>query len=207
MRTSSTPSACIRQASKRRLWTSIGRRPRTDQPVCGILRSEYYGEPDGQHPYAWNHDTQPQKPSRRDPADFCSVHAAMGRSSARADQPRSIPPARDACAPARSAGVCRWNARSPRPLSGRGEGRNCCTSSPSKCTDACRGVPQQMRFHVFDLDRHALGGKATREQISILFRGQENGPRLDLAGLRAQPREAPARHSGIQFLGQRNHQS
>jgi hypothetical protein len=42
------------------------------------------------------------------------------------------------------------------------------------------GRPAQMRFHVFDLDRHALGGKATREQVSILFRGQEDGPRLDL---------------------------
>jgi hypothetical protein len=40
--------------------------------------------------------------------------------------------------------------------------------------------PAQMRFHVFDFDRHALGGKATREQISILFRGQEDGPRMDL---------------------------
>jgi len=40
--------------------------------------------------------------------------------------------------------------------------------------------PAQMRFHVYDIDRQALGGKATREQISILFRGQENGPRMDL---------------------------
>ncbi|HLJ79135.1 MAG TPA: hypothetical protein VKT75_17070 [Acidobacteriaceae bacterium] len=42
------------------------------------------------------------------------------------------------------------------------------------------GPPAQMRFRVFDLDRHALGGKATREQISILFLGQESGPRMDL---------------------------
>lgn len=40
--------------------------------------------------------------------------------------------------------------------------------------------PAQVRFHVYDLDRHAFGGKATREQISILFRGQEDGPRMDL---------------------------
>jgi hypothetical protein len=40
--------------------------------------------------------------------------------------------------------------------------------------------PPHMRFHVFDLDRHALGGQATREQISILFRGQAAGPRMDL---------------------------
>jgi hypothetical protein len=42
------------------------------------------------------------------------------------------------------------------------------------------GRPEQMRFHIIDLDRHALGGKATREQIAILFRGQEDGPRMDL---------------------------
>ncbi len=42
------------------------------------------------------------------------------------------------------------------------------------------GKPAEMRFHVFDLDRHALGGKATREQVSILFQGKEDGPRMDL---------------------------
>jgi len=42
------------------------------------------------------------------------------------------------------------------------------------------GKPGEMRFHVVDLDRHALGGKATREQVSILFRGKEDGPRMDL---------------------------
>ncbi|HEX4005397.1 MAG TPA: hypothetical protein VHX60_04435 [Acidobacteriaceae bacterium] len=42
------------------------------------------------------------------------------------------------------------------------------------------GRPAEMRFHVYDLDRHALGGKATREQVSILFRGREDGPRMDL---------------------------
>ncbi|MGC2638104.1 MAG: acetylxylan esterase [Acidobacteriaceae bacterium] len=40
--------------------------------------------------------------------------------------------------------------------------------------------PAAMRFHVFDRDPHALGGKATREQITVLFRGEENGPRMDL---------------------------
>lgn len=42
------------------------------------------------------------------------------------------------------------------------------------------GRPAQMRFNVFNVDRHALGGKATREQISILFLGKEDGPRMDL---------------------------
>jgi hypothetical protein len=40
--------------------------------------------------------------------------------------------------------------------------------------------PAEMRFHVFDTDRHALGGKATRQQVSVLFRGTEDGPRMDL---------------------------
>ena len=40
--------------------------------------------------------------------------------------------------------------------------------------------PGGMRFHVYDVDRHALGGKATREQVAILFRGREDGPRMDL---------------------------
>lgn len=42
------------------------------------------------------------------------------------------------------------------------------------------GRPAEMRFHVYDLDRQALGGKATREEVSILFRGKEDGPRMDL---------------------------
>ena len=42
------------------------------------------------------------------------------------------------------------------------------------------GRPSRMQFHVDDLDRHALGGKATREQISILFTGRRNGPRMNL---------------------------
>jgi hypothetical protein len=42
------------------------------------------------------------------------------------------------------------------------------------------GRPAQMRFNVYNIDRHALDGKATREQISILFLGKEDGPRMDL---------------------------
>jgi hypothetical protein len=42
------------------------------------------------------------------------------------------------------------------------------------------GRPAQMRFNVYNVDRHALGGKATREQISILLLGKEDGPRMDL---------------------------
>ncbi len=42
------------------------------------------------------------------------------------------------------------------------------------------GRPAEMRFKVYDLDRHALGGKATRKQVAILFRGRDDGPRMDL---------------------------
>jgi len=42
------------------------------------------------------------------------------------------------------------------------------------------GRPPKMRFNVYNVDRHALGGKATREQVSILFLGKEDGPRMDL---------------------------
>jgi hypothetical protein len=42
------------------------------------------------------------------------------------------------------------------------------------------GRPEQMRFHVYETDRHALGGKATRQQVSILLNGRNDGPRMDL---------------------------
>lgn len=42
------------------------------------------------------------------------------------------------------------------------------------------GRPAQMHFNVYNVDRQALGGKATREQISILFLGKKDGPRMDL---------------------------
>jgi hypothetical protein len=64
------------------------------------------------------------------------------------------------------------------------------------------GRPAEMRFHVYDVDRHALGGKATREQIAILFRGQENGPKMDL--LVYIPNAAPKRPPvilGLNFWG------
>ena len=42
------------------------------------------------------------------------------------------------------------------------------------------GRPASMRFRVVSIDRHALAGKATREQIAILLRGREDGPHMDL---------------------------
>ena len=40
--------------------------------------------------------------------------------------------------------------------------------------------PRHVRFKVYDRDRHALGGKATREQVAILLNGHKDGPRMDL---------------------------
>lgn len=40
--------------------------------------------------------------------------------------------------------------------------------------------PASMRYRVVSIDHHALAGKATREQIAVLLRGREDGPRFDL---------------------------
>jgi hypothetical protein len=42
------------------------------------------------------------------------------------------------------------------------------------------GRPENMTFEVFDLDRSALGGKATRKQVTVLFTGKEDGPSMDI---------------------------
>lgn len=63
------------------------------------------------------------------------------------------------------------------------------------------GRPAQMRFHVYELDRHALGGKATREQIAILFRGQEDGPRMDLLVYVPNQVKRPPVILGLNFWG------
>lgn len=40
--------------------------------------------------------------------------------------------------------------------------------------------PKGMKFEVFDLDREALGGTATRKQVSVYFTGDKNGPMMDI---------------------------
>ena len=40
--------------------------------------------------------------------------------------------------------------------------------------------PKDMRFEVFDVDKNALNGKATRKQIAVYFSGKADGPRMDL---------------------------
>jgi len=40
--------------------------------------------------------------------------------------------------------------------------------------------PQDMGFKVFDLDRQALGGLATRKQVAVNFTGRQDGPGMDI---------------------------
>ena len=40
--------------------------------------------------------------------------------------------------------------------------------------------PKAMTFKVFDTDAKALGGKATRKQVSVLFTGKDDGPSMDI---------------------------
>jgi len=40
--------------------------------------------------------------------------------------------------------------------------------------------PEAMAFKVYDRDPKALGGKATRKQVLVLFKGKPRGPRMDI---------------------------
>jgi len=40
--------------------------------------------------------------------------------------------------------------------------------------------PKDMTFEVFDLDRKALGGLATRKQVTVYFAGSKDGPKMDI---------------------------
>ena len=42
------------------------------------------------------------------------------------------------------------------------------------------GRPNQLKFEVISTDPNALGGKATRKQVSILFAGSKDGPKAEL---------------------------
>ncbi len=42
------------------------------------------------------------------------------------------------------------------------------------------GRPANMTFKVFDLNKQALNGKATREQVTIYFNGKPDGPHMDM---------------------------
>lgn len=40
--------------------------------------------------------------------------------------------------------------------------------------------PRNMTFKVFDTDKNALGGKATRKQVTVYFNGKPDGPQMDV---------------------------
>jgi hypothetical protein len=42
------------------------------------------------------------------------------------------------------------------------------------------GKPASMTFKVFDTDTKALGGKATRRQVTVYFNGKADGPQMDI---------------------------
>ncbi|MCD6303368.1 MAG: acetylxylan esterase [Planctomycetes bacterium] len=42
------------------------------------------------------------------------------------------------------------------------------------------GRPKEMTFRLLERDVRALGGKATRKQVAVLFTGRADGPRMDL---------------------------
>ena len=42
------------------------------------------------------------------------------------------------------------------------------------------GRPENMTFKIFDLDRNALDGKATRKQVTVAFTGKQDGPSMDI---------------------------
>jgi hypothetical protein len=42
------------------------------------------------------------------------------------------------------------------------------------------GKPQNITFKVFDADKNALSGKATRKQVTVYFNGKTDGPQMDI---------------------------
>ncbi len=64
------------------------------------------------------------------------------------------------------------------------------------------GRPAKMRFKTLSEDKNALGGKAVRKEILILFTGQENGPSLELLVYipKNAPRPVPV-FLGLNFCG------
>jgi hypothetical protein len=53
------------------------------------------------------------------------------------------------------------------------------------------GRPKDMTFKVFDLERQALDGLATRKQVAVNFTGREDGPGMDILIYLPNSREKP----------------
>jgi len=64
------------------------------------------------------------------------------------------------------------------------------------------GRPEAMKFVVTSVDKQALGGQATRKEVSIFFSAKDDGPRMDLLMYlpNASKRPAPA-FIGLNFGG------
>lgn len=61
--------------------------------------------------------------------------------------------------------------------------------------------PPHERFHIFDHDTHALGGLATRTQVTILLNGHKSGPRIHLLLYTPNGVKNPPVILGINFWG------
>jgi len=53
------------------------------------------------------------------------------------------------------------------------------------------GRPKDMTFNVFDLEQRALGGLATRKQVSVSFTDEQDGPGMDILIYLPNEREKP----------------
>jgi hypothetical protein len=62
--------------------------------------------------------------------------------------------------------------------------------------------PKKMRFAVRSVDRNALGGKAVRKEVDVLFNGKEDGPKMTiLIYLPAQAKKPVPIFVGLNFNG------
>ena len=64
------------------------------------------------------------------------------------------------------------------------------------------GRPPEMTFEVTSVDRQALGGKATRKEVSVYFTGKKDGPKMDiLVYLPGGAKQAVPAFVGLNFRG------
>jgi hypothetical protein len=63
------------------------------------------------------------------------------------------------------------------------------------------GKPDGMTFETVSIDDQALGGKATRKQVTVLFTGDKNGPKMDILMYLPPSRIAVPVFLGLNFRG------